>query len=112
LDRPDESWNWALGLEPALKQFLDRGGRILADDESACPVATTPTGMKVAAYIAGGNFDATPLLFARNSENIAKLREAMQGVPAPVATSDNPTLWAIPTECGDTQYVTAINQAF
>lgn len=112
LDQPDDSWNWATGLEPALKQFVARGGRILADEESVCPVTPTKTGMKVAAYVAGGNFDATPLLFARNAENVARLREAMNGVPAPLATSANPTLWAIPAECGDTQYVTAINQAF
>ena len=111
LDQPDATWNWSVGLEPALTQFLGRGGRILADDESVCPVATTKTGMKVAAYVAGGNLDATPLLFARNTENIAALREAMTGVAAPLATSASSTLWAIPTACGDTQYVTAINQA-
>ncbi len=112
LDQPDASWSWAEGLAPALTKFLDRGGRILVDDESVCPVAATKTGLKVAAYVAGGNLDATPLLVVRNAENIAALREAMAGVTAPVATSDNPFLWAIPTECGDTQYVTAINQAF
>jgi hypothetical protein len=112
LDQPDDTWSWASGLEPALKQFVARGGRILADEESVCPVTPTKTGMKVAAYVAGGNFDATPLLFKRNAENIAKLREAMAGVPAPIAASENPLLWAIPAECGDTQYVTAINQAF
>ncbi|MGB8165972.1 MAG: hypothetical protein WCF18_00670 [Chthoniobacteraceae bacterium] len=112
LDQPDDSWSWSVGLEPALKQFLGRGGRILADEESVCPVAATPTGMKVAAYVAAGNLDATPLLFARNQDNISKLREAMKGVAAPVAVSDDPTLWAIPSYCGDTQYVTAINQEF
>ncbi len=112
LDQPDDSWSWSVGLEPALQQFLQRGGRILADHESVCPVATTATGMKVSAYVAAGNLDATPLLFARNKDNVAKLRDAMEGVPAPVAVSDDPTLWAIPSECGDTQYVTAINQEY
>lgn len=112
LDQADDSWNWAQGLEPKLKAFLDRGGRILADDESVCPVPATRTGMKIAAYVAGGNFDATPLLFSRNAGNIEKLRAAMEGVDAPVAVSENPKLWAIPAECGDVQYVTAINQAF
>jgi hypothetical protein len=112
LDTPDGSWNWGTGLEPALKQFLDRGGRILTDEESVCPVPATKTEMKIAAYVAGGNLDATPLLFARNADNITRLREAMAGVPAPVATSANTTVWAIPAECGDVQYVTAVNQAF
>lgn len=112
LDQPDDSWSWSVGLEPALNQFIGRGGRILADEESVCPVASNKTGMKVAAYVTAGNVDATPLLFARNKENIAKLREAMNGVPAQVATSDDPTCWAIPSYCGDTQYVTAINQEY
>lgn len=112
LDQPDDSWSWATGLEPALTQFVGRGGRILADEESVCPITPTKTGMKVAAYVAGGNFDATPRLFTRNADNIAKLREAMAGVPAPMAMSESSTLWAIPAECGDTLYVTAINQAF
>lgn len=112
LDQPDDSWNWSTGLEPALKQFVERGGRILADEESVCAVPVTKTGMKVAAYVAAGNVDATPLLFARNKENVAKLKEAMSDVPAPIAVSDDATLWAIPTYCGDTQYVTAINQEF
>jgi hypothetical protein len=112
LDAPDDTWVWSQGLEPALRQFIERGGRILADDESVCPVPVVKTGMQVAAYVEQSNLDATPLLFARNRDNIAKLRAAMQDVPPPVATSDQPTLWAIPAECGDTQYVTAINQAF
>ena len=111
LDQPDDSWNWATGLESALQQFVSRGGRILTDDESVSPVAATKTGMKVAAYVAAGNVDATPLLLARNGENITALRAAMTGVAAPIATSERATLWAIPAECGDTQYVTAINQA-
>ncbi|MEA3208859.1 MAG: hypothetical protein QOE70_1916 [Chthoniobacter sp.] len=110
-DQPDDTWIWSPGLEPALKQFLDRGGRILADDESVCPVPFTRTDMKVAAYVQEGNFDATPLLIARNAENMAMLREAMSGVPEPIAVSESPALWAIPAEAGDTQYVTAINQA-
>jgi hypothetical protein len=111
LDQPDDSWNGLQGLDAALKQFVERGGRILTDDESVCPISATNTGMKVAAYVAGGNLDATPLLFARNAENIAKLRTAMEGVEPPIAASANPALWAIPTACGDTQYVTAINQS-
>ena len=112
LNQADDSWNWASGLEPVLQQFAGRGGRILVDDESVCPLPAVKTGMQVAAYVAGGNFDATPLLFSRNTGNIAKLREAMRGIPEPVAVSENPRLWAISTECGDTQYVTAINQDF
>ena len=96
LDQPDETWNWSPGLEPKFEEFVDRGGRILLDDESVSPVPATATGLQVAAYVAQANVDATPLLFARNAENIAKLRAAMQGVAPPVAVSDSPALWAIP----------------
>ena len=112
LDQADGTWTWGPGLEKPLQEFLDRGGRILADDESVCPVPFTKTGMQVAAYIPQTNVDATPLLLARNAANIEKLRAAMSGVAAPVASSGNPLLWAIPTECADTQYVTVVNQAF
>jgi hypothetical protein len=103
---------WAPGLEPQLKQFVARGGRILVDDESDCVVPQTKTGLHIAAYQPQSNVDFTPILFARNQDNIAKLRAAMQDVPAPIATSAEPKLWALPTECGDTQYVTAVNQAY
>ena len=112
LDQPDATWTWGPGLDKPLQQFLDRGGRILADDESTCPVPATKTGMQIAAYTPQTNVDATPLLLARNADNIEKLRAAMDDVPAPVAASDSPTLWAIPTQCADTQYVTVVNQAF
>ena len=112
LDQPDATWTWGPGLDKPLQQFLDRGGRILADHESTCPVAATKTGMQIAAYTPQTNVDATPLLLARNSDNIAKLRAAMDGVPTPVAASDSPTLWAIPAQCADTQYVTVVNHAF
>ena len=112
LDQPDATWTWGPGLDKPLQQFLDRGGRILADDESTCSVPATKPGMQIAAYTPQTNVDATPLLLARNAGNIEKLRAAMDGVPAPVAASDSPTLWAIPTQCADTQYVTVVNQAF
>ncbi len=112
LDQPDPSWNWGTGLEPTLQKFLDRGGRILTDDESVCPVPSKPTGMKVAAYVPQMEVDPTPQLFARNADNIARLRTAMDGVAAPLATSASETVWAIPTTCADTQYVTVVNQAF
>jgi len=112
LDQVDPSWNWSPGLQPRLQHFLDGGGRILADDESVCPVRATKPGLRVAAYVPQSNFDATRLLLARNGDNIAKLRTAMEGVPAPIAASASPTVWAIPSECANTQYVTVVNQGF
>lgn len=112
LDQPDRSWLWAPGLDQPLKQFLERGGRILADDESVCPLAATSTGLRVAAYVTQSELDSTPRLLARNRENIERLRTAMAGVPAPIAASESPLLWAIPTRAGDTAYVTAVNWAF
>jgi hypothetical protein len=75
-------------------------------------VPATMTGLKVAAFVPESNIDATPLLLTRNTANITILRAAMEGVPEPIAVSDSPKLWAIPTHCADTQYVTAVNQAF
>ena len=112
LDQADATWSWGPGLEPRLREFLARGGRILTDSESVCAVPVTTTDLKIAAYVAQSHVDPTPLLFARNADNIGKLRAAMEGVPAPIAAWDNPRLWAIPTECGTTLYVTAVNQAF
>jgi hypothetical protein len=112
LEAPDPKTHWAPGLEPMLQQFLTGGGRILADEKSFCPVPSTSLGLRVAAYVPQSNFDSTPLLFARNAENIAILRAAMQDVAEPIAVSDEPTVWAIPTRSGDTQYVTVVNQAY
>ncbi len=112
LNQLDQTWTWAPGLEEPLQQFLARGGRILADYESTCPVHYTRTEMRVAAYQPQSNFDATPLLFARNQENIEKLRATMDGAVPPLVTTSNQRLWAIPSDCGDTQYITVVNQAF
>ena len=112
LDQPDETWSWGPGLETALNQFLARGGRILADDESGCAVPFTKTKLHIASYVTQSELDATPRLLARNRGNIDTLRRAMEGVAAPIAASDEPTLWAIPARAGDTQYVTAVNWAF
>ena len=111
LDQPDATWSWATGLEPSLQKFLAGGRRILADAESVCPAPTTPTGMKIAAYVGSSALDATPLLFSRNTVNMVKLNEAMDGLPEPIAVSEEPTVWAIPAASGDTQYVTVVNQA-
>ena len=111
-EAPDASWNWAPGLEPMLTQFAAAGGRILTDEKSYCPVPATKLPLQVAAYFPQGNMDPTPRLFARNAENIATLRTAMSGVAEPVAVSDEPTVWAVPTRSGDTQYVTVVNQGF
>lgn len=111
LDQADASWSWGSGLDPTLQKFIDRGGRILTDEESVCALPCTKTGMKVAAYVTESNFDPTPLLFTRNADNISKLCSAMQDVPAPLAVSENQTVWAVPTRCADTQYLTVVNQA-
>ena len=69
----------------------------------SCPVPATKTGMQVAAYVAQANVDPTPLLFARNAENIAKLRAAMEGVAPPIAVSDKPAALGDPDACAATR---------
>jgi hypothetical protein len=110
LEQADPSWNWAPGLDRPLSQFVEQGGRIIADDDSFSPVACVRPGLRVAAYQPESDLDPTPLLLGRNRENIRKLREVLRDLPALVAASDDPSIWAIPTVCGDTQYVTVVNQ--
>jgi hypothetical protein len=84
------------------------------DDESVIPtgLAATSTGMQVRAYIAQSSTDWTPRLFARNRENIQKMRAAMNGIAPPIAVSEDSTVWAIPHQTGDTQYVTVVNWGY
>jgi hypothetical protein len=110
LNQFDSSWTWYDALTDALKQYVNQGGRILLDDESVCPVPSTSTGMKVNAYVAQRALDWTPELLARNTDNIAKLNQAMNGISKAVATSNDPTIWTVPTRAGDTEYVTVVNQ--
>ncbi|MHA3774033.1 hypothetical protein ACXR0O_21100 [Verrucomicrobiota bacterium sgz303538] len=112
LDQPDASWHWAQGLEEPLQQFLKRGGRILVDETSFAPVPATKTGLRVASYVPQSNVDPTPMLLERNRDNVERLQAAMHRVENPPASSGDPTLWAIPSECGDVQYITAVNQAY
>ena len=120
LNRFDETWAWydQPGLTEQLQAFVDGGGRVLTDHESVCPVDATATDMTVLAYIRQGSghtdrpsLDETPALIERNLDNIAKLRAAMDGLPRPVAFSQDPTVWAIPHQTGSTLYVTVVNQA-
>ena len=108
----DASWHWYDGLQPALRAFTKRGGALLRDDESVCPVPSQPTGLSLRAYVPNRDRDWTPELFARNTNNIAKLRQALRSAPPPVAQSPEPTVWAIPTISGNTQYVTVVNQGY
>lgn len=110
LNQFDASWVWSEGLKDQLEKFVAGGGRILLDDESVSPVPAISTGMKVNAYVVQRDLDWTPDLIARNADNLSRLREAMKGAPAPVAVSTEPTVWAVPTQAGDTQYVTVVNQ--
>ncbi len=111
LNRFDSSWVWYEGMEPLLDRFAKGGGRILTDNETTCPAPCVNTGMNLAAYVINSGTDATPMMIARNADNFVRLRKAMAGVPPPLAVSTDPTVWAVPTVAGDTQYVTVINQA-
>lgn len=120
LNKIDDSWHWSDGIEKELGAFVQKGGRLLLDDESAVPAGlpAVKTDMAVRAYVAQGDgttdiaatMDKTPVLIERNGDNIAKLRQAMAGVAEPFATSADPTIWAIPTLAGDVQYLTVVNQ--
>jgi len=110
LNHYDDSWHWYDGVANELQQFVDRGGRILKDDESVSPVISTATGMAIRAYVVQSDTDQTNLLLNRNAGNIGKLRTAMTGIEAPIAKSGEPTVWAVPTRSGDTRYVTVVNQ--
>jgi hypothetical protein len=114
LNRFDDSWSWSNDLEKELKSFVARGGRIILDDESVVPngVASTKTDLKIHSYVPQSETDWTPKLFARNKSNIQLLRAALQGVEKPIVTSDNPTIWAIPHQTADVQYVTVVNWGY
>ena len=109
-EQADASWTWGPGLEKPLRLFLAGGGRILTDSTSTCPVESTRTELRVAAYQPQAQLDATPLLFRRNAANLQILRAAMAGIPAPVASSAEQSVWALPGLSGDVQYVTVVNQ--
>lgn len=108
----DGTWSPLKGLDPMLQQFTARGGRILLDDESVCPIPATKTELRIASYVTQSELDATPRLLARNGDNIAKLRAALEGIEPPVATSDDPLAWAVPSRVKDTLFLTAVNWAF
>ncbi len=114
LNRFDDSWLWSQGLETQLKAFVAGGGKIVMDDESVVPngIAATKTALKIRSYVTQSDTDWTPKLFARNQENIQILRAALQNVEKPIATSDNPTIWAIPHQTGDVIYVTVVNWGY
>ena len=116
----DGSWNWYDGLENQLVTFAANGGKLLLDNESVLPtgVSGVKTGLQIRSYVTQGDGgtkgqspDKTALLFARNAGNIPLLQAAMQGQTAPLATSSDSTVWAIPHQTGDVTYLTVVNAA-
>ena len=122
LNREDPSWVWHEGLEGDLAKFTQSGGKILRDSQSVVPSSVAPgqsieTGIQARAYIAQGAGtqgyeDKFPKILERNADNIKRLQSAMQGVAAPVAKSDSPTVWAVPHTTGDVQYVSVVNWGY
>ncbi len=111
LNQLDPTWRWYTGIEAELKRFVQGGGILFRDTNSICPLPATETGMQVRAYVTNRDNDWTPELLARNTDNIQRLRKALQGVTLPCASSVDPTVWVVPTQAGDVQYVTVVNQA-
>ncbi len=112
----DESWSWHQGLEPALQQFIQQGGRVLTDHESVAPVRATATDLRIRSYLmatTGGlhhfHHDVLSVLLERNRDNIAELRRVLGDVERGPAWSDEPTVWVVTHQTGDTQYVTVLN---
>lgn len=114
LNRFDDSWAWSDGLEAQLRKFAAGGGKIVLDDESVMPqgIESLKTDLKIRSYVTQSDKDWTPKLFARNKDNIQKLRAALQGVEKPIVASDDSTIWAIPHQTGDVQYVTVVNWGY
>ena len=112
LNRFDSSWVWYQGLEKPLQDFVAHGGRIIADDESESPVDATKPPLRIAAYITQSSTDQAPLLLDRNRDSITHLREAIKDVSLPIARSEEPTIWAVPSLAGDWQFLTVVNWGY
>ncbi len=112
MNKFDDTWIWHEGLEPALQAFVKRGGRILLDDESICPVPATKTKLSLAPYVPQGKPDKIGLLLERNKTNITELHKHMAGIAPPVCRSGNPAIWCIPSTAGDVEYVTVANYSW
>jgi len=112
LNRFDPSWVWYEGLEKPLADFVAGGGKIIADDESESPVPAIKPPLRIASYITQNMESQAPLLFDRNRDNVAALRQALKDVPLPVAQSDEPTIWAVPSQAGDWQFLTVVNWGY
>lgn len=111
LNRFDGTWVWHDGLEARLAEFTARGGRILRDHESVCPVDSIATGLRVAAFVKQGAPDQLPWLQERNRPLLADLRRHLAGVPRAIAASGDDRVWIFPSVAGDCRFVTVANFA-
>ena len=102
-------WVWYEGVEKEMQAFAARGGKVLLDGESVAPVEAVKTGTNFAPYVIQGPDETLPPLLERNRENGRRLSAALKGVEAPIARSDNERVWAVPSQAGNTQYVTLAN---
>lgn len=112
----DDTWHWWDGLQPSLQKWVAAGGKVLLDEESTIPagIAVEKSGLKIRGYVTNRNEDWTPELMKRNAQNIELLRATMTklGVPQPLAVSGEQTIWAVPHQTGNVQYVTVLNHGW
>lgn len=111
LNRFDATWAWYDGLEPALRAFVQRGGRIIRDHESESPVDSTATQLRIAAYVKQGSPDQLPWLQHRNRPLVAELRSALAGIPRGGLTCDDDRVWIFPSQADECQFFTVANFA-
>ncbi len=109
LDRVEEEWVWFHDLEDSLRAYADRGGRFVIDEPSVAPVPAIKPGLTMHAWFEQPVPDALQRLLERNQKNISHLREALADIARPIAYSDDPLLWVIPTLAGNVEYVTVVN---
>ncbi|MDR1643874.1 MAG: fibronectin type III domain-containing protein, partial [Clostridiales bacterium] len=109
LGETDGTWSWYEGIEAELQDFVDNGGLIVMDEESASPVKSTATTIDLASFVGQSNEDQTSLIINRNLDNISKFNEALKDAEEPLATTGLLDAWAVPSIAGNTKYLTVIN---
>ena len=100
MKQDDKSWSSGAGLEKPLADFVARGGRILADHDSAWVAPYTKTELQVAAYQPQSQVDCTRLcvLMARGMGRISKFSARRWRISSRPARGfpKSPKVWAIP----------------
>jgi len=108
--RQQPPWQWYKSLEPALTDFVNRGGIVVTDQTSDVPVPHVELGQSIVTPATDDPTQWGKNLLMANQPFGNALKSALSKLEPPIASCGDPRFWTVASRAGDTQYVTVLDE--